>query len=123
MSDTVLEAVTAEVQGVTLQQLRSGTLELSQPGNGGWHFYAQDRVSKRAAALASAWARAFANEVQKEVSSASSSGLEAFITASPSQTDDLAAHRVLGVSIYMLTGAAVLLTIGAIGILFLDMKR
>jgi capsular polysaccharide biosynthesis protein len=123
MSDTVLGAVTAEVQGVTLQQLRGSTLQLSQPGNGGWHFYADDNDPGRAAALASAWARAFVSEVQKEVSAPAASGLEAFITASLTRADNLAAHRVVGVALYILAGAAVVLTIGGLGSLFLGMNR
>jgi len=56
VSDTVLNAVTAQISGTTVQQLRDQKLQLSQPGNGGWHFFADDRDPQRAGALASAWA-------------------------------------------------------------------
>ncbi len=56
VSDTVLNAVAAQVSGTTVEQLRDQKLQLSQPGNGGWHFFADDRDPQRAGALASAWA-------------------------------------------------------------------
>ncbi len=42
-SDSTLGAVTRDVAGVTLQDLRSGAASLSQPGNGGWHFFGMDQ--------------------------------------------------------------------------------
>ena len=122
-SDSVLDAVAAEVPGVTVQQMRAGRLQLSQPGNGGWHFYADDRDPDRAASLASAWSRAFASEVQKEVSAPSTSGLEAYITASATQSDNLTSHRTLGLALYMIAGAALVLAVSALAILFLAGNR
>jgi hypothetical protein len=121
-SDIVLNDVAAEVVGVTVQQMRSGTLQLSQPGDGGWHFFADDADPKRATALASAWARAFVGQVQDQVVAASSSGLEPYITASAVQTENLVAHRAHSVSLYLLGGALTLLALSALGVLFLDVK-
>src|SRR5512135_922164 len=52
-SDPVLGTVATEVPGITVQQLRAGRLQLSQPGNGGWHFYAEDRDPRVSVSLAS----------------------------------------------------------------------
>ena len=67
MSDAVLNAVAAQSGGGSAAELRGGKLQLSQPGNGGWHFFADDRDPHKAAAMAGAWAKVFAQQVQSEV--------------------------------------------------------
>src|SRR3990170_314677 len=37
-SDGVMQAVSAQVVGIPIQDLRGGILGLSQPADGGWHF-------------------------------------------------------------------------------------
>jgi hypothetical protein len=69
-SDSVLQAVADKVGGVTVAELRDEKLFLSQPGEAGWHLFAEDRDPKRAQDLASAWATAF-NDKVKEAASAS----------------------------------------------------
>lgn len=118
MSDAVLNAVVPEAGGLTLAQLRGGTLQLSQPGNGGWHFYADDRDADRAGRMVSAWANAFMQAVQTQVAQPSSS-LEHFITTAPVETQSPRAHRAVSMAVYMLSGASVLLALTALGILFL----
>lgn len=122
MSDAVLNAVIAQVKGVTLAELRAGKLQLSQPGNGGWHFYADDRDPKKAEQLAAEWARAFARAVQADVAQPSSQ-LEQFITAVPTQTEGLSPHRSVSLATYMLAGAGILLAVSGLGILFLDRRH
>ena len=122
MSDVVLNEVVSQVSGVTAQGLREGRLQLSQPGNGGWHFYADDRDPQKASALASAWAQAFATEVQVEVAD-SSSGLEQYITAAPAQTENLVTHRWVSLSTYLLAGSIVFLAFSAFCVLFFDLKQ
>ena len=121
MSDSVLNSVTGQVGGVTVQQLRGQNLHLSQPGNGGWHFFADDRDPQRASTLASVWAQAFAQDVQAQVANPSS-GLEQYITATPTQTQGLTAHRSVSLSIYLLAGAIVILALLVLVILFFDFK-
>ena len=94
-------------------------LELSQPGNGGWHFYAVDKDPTRAASLAGAWANAFAAQVQEKVSGAAQGGLEPYITADPTQTEGLIPEHVVSRGMYVLVGATVVLALTAIGVLFL----
>jgi capsular polysaccharide biosynthesis protein len=121
MSDTVLNAVAAQVSGVTVQQLRDQILQLSQPGNGSWHFFADAHDPQRAVALASAWATAFAQNVQAQVADPSS-GLEQYITAAPTQVQGLTAQRSTGLSFYLLAGAIGFLALSVLVILFLDFK-
>ena len=122
MSDPVLGVVASQVGGVTLEQLRGQKLQLSQPGNGGWHFYAEDRDPQRAAALASAWALSFAQYVKAQVANPASA-VEQFVTAVPSQTQALPVDRSVSLSIYLLVGATSCLAISGLLILFLDLKR
>jgi capsular polysaccharide biosynthesis protein len=121
-SDAALAAVSDQVHGVAIPELRDGKLQLSQPGNGGWHFYAIDASAQRAASLASAWAEAFSNEVRVQVAS-SGGGLEPFITVDPVQTADIASTRFPTQALYISIGAIALLAIGALGVLFFNIKR
>lgn len=121
-SDAVLSAVAAKVPGATLDELRGGKLQLSQPGNGGWHFYADDRDSRRAADLASAWAQAFAASVQAEVAKPSS-GLEQYIAVLPTQAQNPPAHRRASMSTYMFVGALTFLAVSALFVLFFDFGK
>src|SRR5512142_2992464 len=98
MSDGVLNAVAGEVGGVTLPELRTQMLQLSQPGNGGWHFLADARDPRKAEKLAAAWARQFAKAVETQVAQPSSA-LEKYITADPTQVEGLVAHRRVSLSV------------------------
>lgn len=62
-SDATLQAV-ADGSGLAVSALRSGKLELSQPQDGAWHFYASDPSAQVASNLASLWAQTFADKVQ-----------------------------------------------------------
>ncbi len=119
MSDSVLGAVASAIPGTSIGQLRTGKLVLSQPGNGGWHFFADDHNPTQASALASAWASAFASQVQKQVAAAPASGLEAFITADPVQLQGVTAHRSVSISWYLLAGAIVFLAVATLILLFI----
>src|SRR5271157_1203965 len=117
-SDAVLNSVASQVNGVTVDQMRSGKLQLSQPGVGGWHFFADDNDPKIADALASAWAQAFADQVHTEVIASSTSGLEPYITVDADQTQNIPTKRLFSVSTYLFVGAVVLLALSALVILF-----
>ena len=121
VSDTVLNTVTSQVGGETVQQLRDQKLQLSQPGNGGWHFFADDRDPKKASALASAWALAFAQNIQAQVVNPAG-GLEQYITVTPTQVQSLTARRSISLSIYLLGGAVVFLALSVLVLLFFDFK-
>jgi hypothetical protein len=148
-ADTTLQQVAAET-GFSVSQLRSGKLELSQPKDGGWHFYATDPQADVAAKLASAWAGAFSAQTRQGIEKAvaldaarkalaanpsdaklqaSISELEAKSLAitpelqiSFSQAKDLPVERKSGLGTYVLTGATLFLSLGALLILFWPRK-
>ena len=65
-SDDTLMAVT-QASGTNAVTLRGGILELSQPKDGGWHFYAYANDPKAAATLAASWAKSFNQQAQRSV--------------------------------------------------------
>jgi hypothetical protein len=65
-SDTVLQKV-AQVPDLDVQELRAKVLQLSQPSDGGWHFYANDADPAAAQLLAATWAQAFVDAAHAAV--------------------------------------------------------
>ncbi len=121
-SDPVLNHLATQSLGnvsFTVAEMRAGKLQLSQPGNGGWHFYADDRDPHVAAWLAGEWAQAFANQVKTEVIVSSTSGLEPYITVNPDQTQNVPTRRLFSVSTYLFVGAAAWMALSALIVLFL----
>ncbi len=117
-SDVVLNQVASQVNGVSVGQMRNGKLQLSQPGVGGWHFFADDNHPAKAEALASAWAQAFASQVKTEVVASATSGLEPYITVDTAQTQNIPTKRLFSVSTYLFVGAMAFLALSALVILF-----
>jgi len=102
-SDAVLESVAAQDGALTIRDLRAGKLMLSQPAEAGWHFYAEDHKPQRAEALASAWARAFAEAAQANL--AVQGELESFVRIEVTQAAELPRRRSIPLSAYLLAGA------------------
>jgi uncharacterized protein involved in exopolysaccharide biosynthesis len=69
-SDVVLEQVAEQIKDVTVEELRDGMLQLSQPGDGGWRFYGISDTRERAKLLANRWADVFVDLVRAAVLSA-----------------------------------------------------
>lgn len=69
-SDVVLEEVIASVDGYSLDNLRSGSLILSQPYDGGWNMYGVANNQDIARKLANAWADSFSKVVRNGVENA-----------------------------------------------------
>lgn len=65
-SDGVMQVVSVE-SGIPVQDLRGGILALSQPSDGGWHFYATHPDAGTAQSLAAAWAQAFLDAARAAV--------------------------------------------------------
>src|SRR5512139_2169536 len=63
-SDEVMRRVISAGDGLSIQALRDGRLELGQPAEGGWHFYARDEDPARAELLSAFWARSFVEAAQ-----------------------------------------------------------
>ena len=150
-SDATLQQVSTQT-GLALADLRSGKLELGQPQDGGWHFYASDRSQKTANQLAAAWAQAFTAQVQQGIQDAvtldaarkalESSPADPQIQAqvkdleskslaitpemqvSLAQSKDLPTTRKGSLAVYTLAGASLFLALTALLILFVgDRKR
>lgn len=113
-SDEVMGRVASE-SGISVGSLRNGTLDLSQPAEGGWHFYAEDMDAKQAEQLASAWAQGFADSAQQRIDSGE---LNSFIRLEVTQSEDLPVERSEPISTYLLMGALGLLSLGAFAVLF-----
>ena len=115
-SDDVMRAVSDSAGSITVNELRDQELELSQPAEGGWHFYASDRDSQQAEKIASVWAQAFAEHASENIKR--SGGLNSFIQIEVTQGEDLPVERSVSLSEYLLSGAIGFLILSSFFILF-----
>lgn len=111
-ADDTLQAV-ADKSGVDVATLRAGTLTLSQPSDGGWHFYADSAEATLAAKLAGDWAEAF---TVKAVASANQ--FTPYLVITPTQTQNLPITRAVPLGTYALAGAGLGLVLLAFWALF-----
>jgi hypothetical protein len=102
------------------EELRSGRLQLSQPAEGGWHFYAEDQDAQAAASMASAWANAFVQRVQSEVDLGN---VNEFVRVEATQSQNLPAGRRVPMSGYLLAGSAGFLVVAVFAVLFVNPGR
>jgi len=119
-SDEVMDQLSTEF-GIPVEELRGGKLELSQPAEGGWHFYATDETVRQAVEIASTWSQLFADEVNKKA--AASDGLNPFIRADMAQVENLPSERSLPLSTYLLIGAIGFLAVSAFVVLFFNRSK
>lgn len=111
-ADDVLQSV-AEDAGLDGATLRSGVLTLSQPSDGGWHFYADSADASLAVKLAAAWAEAFT------VKAAASAGqFTPYLVITPTQTQNLPVTRAVPLGTYALAGAGLGMVLLAFWVLF-----
>lgn len=111
-ADDVLKSV-AEDAGLDGATLRSGVLTLSQPADGGWHFYADSADASLAVKLAAAWAEAFT------VKAAASAGqFTPYLVITPTQTQNLPVTRAVPLGTYALAGAGLGMVLLAFWVLF-----
>jgi len=120
-SDPVIEAIAESNRGITTAELRSSKLLLSQPGDGGWNFYVDDKNPERAAAVANSWASTFAEQVRLRASA--DNGASSFITASVTRTASRPVERSIPLSLYLFVGAVLFLVIGSIVVLFFNKSQ
>lgn len=145
-SDDVMTTVANSVGDITVEELRSGILELSEPSDGGWHFYATDPDPARAERLASAWAETFLAKVQDGIKTAialdasrkalevnpteteilayvteleaKSLGITPELQIAPSQISDLIPQRRVALGNYVFAGAILFMFLSALAVLF-----
>lgn len=120
-SDPVMEAIAETNGNITIQELHAGKLSLSQPAEGGWHFYAEDENPERAAMLATAWAQVFVEQVRVQASTAE--GLNSFIEATVTQTAQWPVERSVPMSTYLFVGGIAFLTVASFLVLFFNKPK
>ncbi len=98
-------------------------MQLSQPAEAGWHFYADDSDPQIAESLASAWAQAFVQKVQKVVAETDTGNINKFVKLEVTQSADLPRERRVPLSGYLLAGAIVFLTLAVFALLFVKPKN
>jgi hypothetical protein len=98
-ADDTLQSV-ADRTGVDVATLRAGALTLSQPSDGGWHFYADSADAGLAVKLAGAWAEAFTTKA-----AALADQFSPYLVITPTQTENLPVVRAVRVGTYALAGA------------------
>jgi uncharacterized protein involved in exopolysaccharide biosynthesis len=116
-SDQTLLQVTAQT-GLPLASLRDGRLHLSQPYDGGWHFLADAPDPETAAALASAWAGAFVQELQSKPS-----GISTLLEINFTQQQNLPIGRAVSMGIYLFSGTMLGIALLMLVMLFFDWKH
>jgi capsular polysaccharide biosynthesis protein len=117
-SDLVMGLVVDEVGDSTIEELRNGTLSLSQPAEGGWNFYADDKDPERAAELASTWSQVFVEQVRLQTMMLE--GPNEFIEATRTQAAQIPRDRNLSLSTYLFVGAILFLAISSFFVLFFN---
>jgi hypothetical protein len=118
-SDVVIQMVVDANEGTTVSQLRDEKLQLSQPAEAGWHFYAEDRDPLVARSLASSWAEAFVSAAQVEIASGA---MNEFIKLEVTQSTDIPMEGSVSLSAYLLAGSLGFLTLAVFIVLFVKPK-
>lgn len=120
-SDMVMGMVVEAVGEITAEELRNGTLSLSQPAEGGWSFYADDKDPERAATLASTWSQVFVEQVRLRTGLLE--GPNEYIEATRTQTAQTPRDRSLSLSTYLFVGAILFLAISSFFVLFFSKPK
>lgn len=109
----------SSVCAVPVEDLRGGKLQLSQPAEAGWHFYADDSDPQVAESLASAWATAFVERARAEIDEGN---FNQFIKLEATQSADLPKKRSISLSGYLLAGSTGFLTLAVFVVLLIKPK-
>lgn len=126
-ADQTLRPV-ATLSGLPLDVLRRDALTLSQPGDGGWRFYADAPTAEQARAWAAAWTQSFVAHAQAASQRASAPDADNPAVISPylalhlSQADGLPAQRAVPLGGYLLAGSLLGASVLALALLFTNRK-
>ena len=115
-SDMIMKMVAEATGDITTQELREQKLTLSQPAEGGWHFYADDKDPERAAAFASAWSQAFVEQVRLRTGLLE--GPNEYIEVTRTRVAQVPRDRSISLSTYLFVGAIVFLAVSSFLVLF-----
>jgi capsular polysaccharide biosynthesis protein len=114
-SDDVVSRLSSQF-AITNDDLRGNVLQLSQPAEAGWHFYADHADAKTAEAIASAWASAFVEKTQAEIAAGN---INQFVKLEITQSTGLPKERSIPLSGYLLAGSMGFLTLAVFVLLFI----
>ena len=115
-SDAVMSQLSSKF-AIPVEDLRRAKLQLSQPAEAGWHFYADDNDAQVAASLASAWAEAFVAKAQIDIGSGA---INEFVRLEATQSSNLPTERRVPLSGYLLAGSIGFLTLAVFIALFIN---
>ena len=145
-ADETVAAVRAVFPDLTVASLRGERLHLSQPEDGGWHFYADDPDPARAEEMVSLWAESFVEQVREGAANATalkaitvslengdvmianvedelirleagSLGIASYVEVALTQKENLPVVRRNSLGEYVFFGAVSVLVLAALGIL------
>ncbi len=146
-ADETLSAVAAEFDDLTISSLRDERLQLSQPQDGAWHFFADDADPARAEKMVALWAESFVSKTREGATNATalkalttsiengtialadaeadlarleagSLGITSYVEVSLSQKESLPITRTNSLGEYVFFGAAATLFLAALWVLF-----
>jgi len=115
-SDDVLEEVSLAT-GVQVEELRADYLNLSHPGDGGWHLLADSHDPQQAEAIASAWGQEFSDALAQ-----GGTGINPLMTFNLVQSDYLETTRSVALGVYLFFGSLAGSAVLAFFILFFHRK-
>lgn len=118
LSDDVMDQLSSEFS-ISVEELRADKLQLSQPAEAGWHFYAEDRDPQVAAKIASAWANAFVEKTQEEIQDGA---INEFLKLEVTQSENLPVERSIPLGSYLFFGAIGFLTLAVFTVLLFKPK-
>ncbi len=118
-SDEMMSPLSSQ-SGIPIEDLRNNKLQLSQPAEAGWHFYADDNDPQIAELLASLWAEAFVQKVQAEIEAGR---INDFLKLEVTQSKNLPKERSISLSGYLLAGSMGFLTLAVFVVLFTKPKN
>ena len=118
-SDEIMSQLSSQF-GIPIEDLRNNKLQLSQPAEAGWHFYADDSDPKIAEGLASTWANAFVDKTQAEIEVGN---INEFVKLEATQSANLPKERSIPLSGYLLSGFVSFLTLAVFVLLFIRPKK
>jgi capsular polysaccharide biosynthesis protein len=118
-SDEIMKSLSSKFS-ISVENLRGSKLQLSQPAEAGWHFYADDANAKTAEALASAWAQAFVEKTKAEIAAGN---VNEFVKLEVTQSEGLPKKHSVSLGGYLLVGSMGFLTLAAFVALFIKPKK
>jgi hypothetical protein len=121
-SDEVMKQLSSQFN-ISVDDLRNGRLQLSQPAEAGWHLYADDADSQISESLASAWAEAFVLKAQNVISQTDAGNINEFVKLEITQSANLPKERSIPLSGYLFTGSIIFLMLAVFSVLFTKPKN